>query len=75
MNRPFPHFDVARLARPEGMLPVIGGAAKKSDAKRQPGTVSNAAIRLPKRPDLNVLSASIPLFYIGAKRAWLLGGA
>ena len=30
MNRPFPHFDVARLARPEGMIPAIARSAKKS---------------------------------------------
>jgi hypothetical protein len=61
MNRPFPLFDVARLARPEGMLPVIAGAAKKSDASCQ----SRSEPKLPKRPDLTVLNASIPLFYIG----------
>jgi hypothetical protein len=47
------------------MIPVIASAAKKSDASLQPRTRPNSAIGLPRRPDLTVLSASIPLFYIG----------
>jgi hypothetical protein len=65
MNRPFPHFDVARLARPEGMIPAIARSAKKSNANRQVRSGPNAVISLPKRPDLTVLSETIPLFYIG----------
>jgi hypothetical protein len=65
MNRPFPHFNVARLARPEGMIPAIASVAKRSNANRQARLGCDGVINLPKRPDLTVLSESIPLFYIG----------
>jgi hypothetical protein len=68
MNRPFPHFDVARLARPEGMIPAIASSAKRSNVNRQVRLGRDGVINLPKRPDLTVLSESIPLFYIGQHR-------
>ena len=74
MNRPFPHFDVARLARPEGMIPAITSSAKRSNTNRQVRSGPNAVISLPKRPDLTVLSETIPVLY-RAKHPRLLGGA
>ena len=69
MNRPFPHFDIARLPNPAGMLP----AASQPAARRQTASRSSPATGFPRRPDISVLSEAIPLFYIGqnGKGLWV----
>jgi hypothetical protein len=68
MIRPFPHFDLARLSMPAGMIPAALRPARRSKPDRGARKESNRTFDLPKRPDLTVLSESIPLFYIGQNR-------
>lgn len=68
MNRPFPHFDVARLPNPAGMLPAVAGSARRLDSNREARQVPDKVIDFPKRPDLTVLNETIPLFYIGQNK-------
>jgi hypothetical protein len=71
MNRPFPHFDIARLPNPTGMIPAIAGSARRLDLKREARSAPNRVIDFPKRPDLSVLNETIPLFYIGQNKKGL----
>src|ERR1700684_4193896 len=71
MNRPFPHFDVARLPNPAGMLSAVAGSARRVDSNRAARQAPNHVIDFPKRPDLTVLNETIPLFYIGQNKKGL----
>jgi hypothetical protein len=71
MNRPFQHFDVARLPNPAGMLPGVAGSAQSLSSNRQARTAPSKVIDFPKRPDINILNETIPLFYIGQNRKGL----
>jgi hypothetical protein len=71
MNRPFPHFDVARLSNPAGMLPAVSGSARRLDSNYAARPALNKVIDFPRRPDLTVLNETIPLFYIGQNRKGL----
>jgi len=70
MNRPFPHFDVARVANPTGMLPAVAGSARRLGTNRE-ARPAPKVIDFPKRPDLTVLNETIPLFYIGQNKKGL----
>jgi hypothetical protein len=74
MNLPFPHFDMARLPNPAGVMPAIAGSARCLDLKREARLAPNSVIDFPKRPDLSVLNETIPLFYIGQnnKGLWVV---
>ncbi len=71
MNRPFPHFDVARLSNPAGMLPAVAGSARRLDSNYTARPAPNKVIDFPRRPDLTVLNETIPLFYIGQSKTGL----
>jgi len=71
MNRPFQHFDVARLPNPTGMIPAVAASAQSSNSNREARTAPNKVIDFPKRPDLTVLNETIPLFYIGQNKKGL----
>ena len=68
MNKSLPRFGVAQSSA-SGIL-RLAAARRQQRADRQSGShpAAKATAGFPKRPDLSVLSETIPLFYIGQNR-------
>jgi hypothetical protein len=64
MVRPLQQRDGARF--PARGLALIGGKEREPETSRSPGVA--AIVKFPPRPDPRVLSASIPLFFIGRNK-------
>ncbi len=64
MVRPLAQRDSARF--PARGIAVVGGNESKLETSGPPGTA--AMVKFPLRPDPRVLSASIPLFFLGRNK-------
>lgn len=58
-------FDFANSAAPASVRLAVASAEQSLDPR---GRTASMAVKFPKRPDLTVLSETIPLFYIGQNR-------
>ena len=65
MIGPPKHITFAHPPAPRAIPSATAGSQQKSDPRRQTASCANTVIKFPKRPDLTVLSETIPLFYIG----------
>jgi hypothetical protein len=58
------HIAFTRPPAPQSIPSAAAGSQQKSDPHQRTASPSNTMIRFPERPDLTVLSETIPLFYI-----------
>jgi hypothetical protein len=67
------HFEFMSSTAVEGLGLVVASSAQNATSLRQIENGPSTLIKFPKRPDLTVLSESIPLFYIAQNnhRFWV----
>ena len=58
------HFGFASSAAADGLRLAVTNSTPNSDRRGLAATGSRSVVRFPRRPDLTVLSETIPLFYI-----------
>jgi len=58
------HFEFMNSTAAEGLGLVVANSARSAPSLRQAENEPNTLVKFPKRPDLTVLSETIPLFYI-----------
>jgi hypothetical protein len=71
MIRQLKHSRALRERMPADICFAFAGAGPAPDAGRRCIAASNAVTRLPRRPDVSVISEAIPLFYIGRNKSGL----
>jgi hypothetical protein len=65
MDRLLKHSGVAYSPAAKAMRLAVASSQQMFDPRPATSTASNTLTKFPKRPDLTVLSETIPLFYIG----------
>jgi hypothetical protein len=68
MNSLFKNFGFASSTGPESIRLAAAHAASRSVSGGQASAMSSTLVSFPKRPDLSVLSETIPLFYIAKNK-------
>jgi hypothetical protein len=68
MNEPLKQFDTARSLATSVIRLATPGSRQGAHANGGARPAPDTAMKFPARPDLSVLSANIPLFYIGRNK-------